>query len=478
MSSRLRDRLTRSFGVRLALWYFALFAAGSVLILALAYALLGASLRARDRALVESTLVRYARAYERGGLAGLNRIIATDRQGGEYEPLFVRVRAGDESATFFSTPGDWPGDRLEITSARLPDGTLFQVGKSTRSRDELLERFRGIALMLLGAIVLAGLAGGRMLTWSALEPLRSLATTVESILRTGRTHARVPVPSARDELADLGALINRMLDRIDHLIAGMRGSLDNVAHDLRTPVTRLRATAETALRNARSEAELRDALADCLEEAERVTATLDALMDIAEAETGAMRLKVDTFDLADAVRDAVDLYSDLAEHKQLRIETSFGGGTGNAEPGTQNSNVERGTGNMELAVYGDRARLTQALANLVDNAVKYTPSGGRITVSAASSDSEVSVEVADTGIGIAEDELPRIWERLFRGDRSRSERGLGLGLSLVRAIVEAHGGRVDVRSEPGRGSTFTVFLRRDQGPVIRVSGQGSGVTNE
>lgn len=433
----MRDRLTRTFGVRLGLYYFVLFAAGVILVLTLAYVLLAVSLRARDREIVESTLVRYARVYERGGLGALNGAIAADRQAARYEPLFVRVLARDESATFFSTPGDWSDERLEVTSLRLPDGTLFQVGKSTRARDDLLERFRGIALMLLAAIVLAGLAGGRMLTWSALEPLRNLASTVESILRTGRTHARVPVPAGGDELSDLGTLINQMLDRIDALIAGMRGSLDNVAHDLRTPVTRLRAIAETALRDARSEGEMREALADCLEEADRVMSALDVLMDIAEAETGAMRLKVDDIDLVTAVRDASELYTDVAEEKPIRLEIDL---------------PER------LPVKGDRARLTQAIANLIDNAVKYTPAQGLVRVAARAEGQHAIIEVSDTGVGIPADELPRIWERLFRGDRSRSERGLGLGLSLVRAIVEAHGGGVDVQSDPGKGSTFTLRL--------------------
>jgi signal transduction histidine kinase len=384
MSSR-RDGATRTFGVQLALWYFGLFAAGSVLILALAYFLLAASLRARDRDVIESTLERYARAYERGGLAALDRVISADRTAGRYEPLFVRVLAGGESAVFFNMPADWTGfdpsqlaspaltggarwaqitaarsdERLEVASVRLPRGELFQIGKSTRSRDELLRRFRGMALVLLGAIVLAGLASGRMLTWRALSPLRELRHTVESILQTGRTDARVPVPATRDELVELGVLINRMLDRIDTLIAGMRGALDNVAHDLRTPITRLRATAETALREARSEEACREALADCLEEADRVMTMLDAVMDIAEAETGAMRLKIEEVDLVSIARDAVDLYADLAEEKGISIDLVV---------------PER------LPVLADRARLTQALANLVDNAVKYTASGGRVRV--------------------------------------------------------------------------------------------------
>jgi signal transduction histidine kinase len=164
---------------------------------------------------------------------------------------------------------------------------------------------------------------------------------------------------------------------------------------------------------------------------------LDALMDIAEAETGAMRLKIERFDLSAAIESAAELYRDLTEEKHMQFEI--------VRPD-------------RIVVAADRARLTQAIANLLDNAIKYTPSGGRVTVSAGLEGSEVAIIVSDSGIGIPDDERPRIWERLYRGDRSRSQRGLGLGLSLVRAIVEAHGGRVEVSSTMGEGSTFTIHL--------------------
>jgi signal transduction histidine kinase len=221
-------------------------------------------------------------------------------------------------------------------------------------------------------------------------------------------------------------------------------------------LTRLRGTAEVALQSARSPEEYRNALADCLEEAERVAAILDALMDLAEAETGAMRLQRDQVDLASVIRDAAELYEAVAEDKGLTLTVDVG-----AEG---------------LPITGDRARLTQVVANLVDNAVKYTPAPGQVMVTGRiagpklirgdasegrTAEEGVEVIVADTGPGVAATDLPRIWERLYRGDQSRSQRGLGIGLSLVRAIVEAHGGRVTAESEIGRGSRFVVWLPRE-----------------
>jgi signal transduction histidine kinase len=462
MFSRWSDRLRRVFGFRLAWWYAVIFTVSAVALVGVTYLLLGVALRQYDRDLVRNTLEQLASAYARGGVDELAREIRRTQASGRSGPLLVRTVGWRQDVIYLSVPEDWDrfdlsrlstpalngeqqwatletgeGDiALEVASIRLGDGTLFQVGRSTERRDEILRRFRRVLLINLAFIMLIGLAGGALFTWSALQPVRALADTVRGILRTGQTNVRVPIEEPDDALSDLSVLVNAMLDRIDSVVSGMRGALDNVAHDLRTPMTRLRSIAETALAS-NDPATLREALADTLEESEQIVAMLNTLMDISEAETGTMALRREPVNLRELANQTIDLYEDVAEERGVQLR----------------ADVEEG-----LSIDVDRIRMRQALANLVDNAVKYTESGGSVEVAAERLGSETVISVTDTGVGVPADELQHVWRRLYRGDKSRSTRGLGLGLSLVKAIVEAHGGRVSVSSTPGAGSRFEIHL--------------------
>jgi signal transduction histidine kinase len=464
MSFRWRESPAYTLGARLATWYAVLFVGSSLAIVFLTYLLLASSLKERDHDLIRTTLVAYAGQYQQGGIPALDRAIRNDQAAGRREPLFVRVSSGGQEVVFYNLPGEWSEydtsqfehperqgtelwafvprrsttEVLEVASVFLPDGTLVQVGKSNDARNELLARFRTVLASAMAVVIFVAVAGGAWLTRSTMQPLRQLAGVVETILQTGRFEARVPVQGSRDPLDRLSGLFNSMLDRIAALIAAMRGSLDNVAHDLRTPMTRLRGIAERALETGADDPErYREALADCLEESERVSEMLNTLMDISEAETGVMRLSIAPVDVGDVLRDVRELYADVAEEKGVGLEVQAPDG---------------------LAALADRNRLRQVVANLLDNAVKYTTGGGHVAMRARAAGHDVAIEVEDDGPGISAEDLPRIWDRLYRGDQSRSERGLGLGLSLVRAIVEAHEGRAEVVSSPGRGARFTIHL--------------------
>jgi len=432
----------RTFGLQLALWYATLFVSGAVAIVFVTYYLTATSLAQRDHQIINGKLGDYAAAYLRGGVRVLANTVRSEQQVAP-ERLFVRVvDRGVESVVLSNNEG-WDPGKIEIVSATLADGTLVQVGKSTEARDDLLSRFRAVLGIVTLLVVVIALTGGWLATQSALFPIRRLTTAVQQIIRTGRTDARVPLDGTGDAIDELTSLFNTMLDKIEGLVTAMRGALDNVSHDLRTPLTRLRGTAEMALASppagepGQQVAYYRELLADCVEESDRVLVMLNTLMDISEAESGTMQLRREPVPLGDVVARAIDLYRDVADAKGVSLSASA---------------------SDAVVVTADRTRLEQVAANLIDNAVKYTPPGGRVDVDVRREGDGAVLRVRDTGPGIPSDELPRIFDRLFRGDTSRTERGLGLGLSLVKAIVEAHRGTVEVSSEPARGSTFTVRL--------------------
>jgi len=312
-----------------------------------------------------------------------------------------------------------------------------QVELSEALRAHVENRFRRTYLLLAIGLLVVGTAGGLVLTYLTTAPMRRIVRTVVDILETGDLGRRVPADRVRGTPAEIVAAFNRLLDRNAALVRAVHESLDNVAHDLRTPMTRLRATAERALARPDDADAAREAVADCLEESDRLLTMLNTLMEVAEAETGTMRLDRSRADLADVVRAVAELYALVAEERGATLETRVAAG---------------------VVADVDATRLRQAVANLVDNALKYGRAGNVVTVTLAREGGEAVLTVADRGPGIPPDELPRIWDRLYRGDRSRSERGLGLGLSLVRAVVAAHGGRVEAESAPGRGATFRIRL--------------------
>jgi len=441
---------TRAFGLRIALWYATLFVVGSMVIVLLTYYLTAVSLAQRDHQILQSKLGEYAAAYARGGINVLAGTVRAEQQAAP-ERLFVRVVDRGVEALVLSSPNGWDPSLLETASVRLADGTLVQVGKSTEPREALLARFRSALGIVTLLIIVTALTGGWLLTQSAMSPIRQLTRAVRRIIRTGRTDTRVPLSGSGDALDELTTLFNTMLDRIERLVTAMHGSLDNVSHDLRTPLTRLRGAAEMALAAPPDLDRYREALADTIEESDRVLVMLTTLMDISEAESGTMQLRREPVWLSEIVERALDLYRDVADAKGVTLSAPEA-----AAPAADASTPRFGG----VTVHADRTRLEQAAANLIDNAVKYTPRGGRVSVEIDGDGASARLIVRDTGPGVPAGELPRIWDRLFRGDKSRAERGLGLGLSLVKAIVEAHGGTVAVDSEPGKGSTFTMILPR------------------
>ncbi|MBU4315895.1 MAG: HAMP domain-containing histidine kinase [Proteobacteria bacterium] len=454
-------KVPRTIGFKIAAGYSFLFACSFVGLTIFAYLFLESTLARQDRQMIRDEVESLQGHYNSGGWAAFNQTVVDNDRFRKNNPFFTRVIQGPAKGEMVFFPQYWkefdlaalkelPGQTtgkwinlpnqgqtytLEIFTASQPNGSLFQVGISTEERLADLQRYKQSFLVVSIPLILLAAGGGAFLSRRTLRPLRNLILTVESI-ESGKMDARVPETHTGDELDELGRLFNRMIEKINQLIQGMKGSLDSVAHDLRTPMTRFRNIAEAALQKDHTAAVYREALQECVDESDRILRMLHMLMDISEAEAGTMRLRLQPVNLVPLAEGIVDMYDYVAEEKGIQIKTDFPG---------------------EALLEADADRICQVLANLLDNAVKFTDPGGEVNVSIKNLPGFVQVKVADSGVGIPPEEIQKIWDRLYRGGGA-IQKGLGLGLSVVNAVVHAHLGDVHVSSVPGSGSIFTVQL--------------------
>jgi signal transduction histidine kinase len=433
-------RILGSLTFRLALAYTLIFGLSVGALFYFVYVSTAGYTESQKEAAIDADATSFQEAYERSGLTSL--IIAVNRRAdanvnrdGIYllvdpvgSPLAGNLRnwprnivADDVWVNF--TINDLRRAEPEVADVRAKQfvvpgpnqnyNYMLLVGRDVRDARE----FRGKLLDSLNvglAITLAlGIIGGFLFSRTVIGRIEAITRTCRSIM-AGQLSQRVPVARRNDELAQLSTSINAMLDQIERLMRGMQQVSDNVAHDLRTPLTRLRSRLESALRRAHDPAE-REAIEGALSDADSLLATFAALLRIARAEAGSQRSFVD-IDLHAVAEEVADLYGPLAEEKGLTFVTEF-------QPGV----IARGDPNL----------IAQALANLIDNAVKYTERGS-VTVALTEQNGCATFVVADTGPGVPEEYKDKVLERLFRLEQSRTSPGSGLGLSLVAAVAKSH----------------------------------------
>jgi len=462
---RFRDqKFTKTIGFKLTLWSASVSMLISLLLFSVAYLQVSKEIEAENRYMVKDELSEYITAYQFEGWKGLADKIKLEQSKVTQSSYFVRIVNSETQAVLLNIPNAYKGvdigkleqpkdpqaaagwvsihmpddetDMIEVAWHRLPNGTLLQVGRNSELGEKLLEQARVIFIGIIAATILLGFMGGGFLAYRALRPIKDLIATVTTI-KNGKMDARVPTSATGDELDHLTTLFNDMLNEMGLLVNGLRETLDNVAHDLRTPITRIKIITERALSSETDCEKLKEVIIDCAEEADRISLLLTTLMDIAEVETGAMLLRFEQADIGKLLRNTAELYQYVAEDKGVTFSVK---------------------GPDHLLAKVDQTRFRQVVANLLDNAVKYTEGGGCIDVTLSQEADGVAISVRDTGVGIPPADIPKIFDRLYRSDKSRHKKGLGLGLSLAKAIINAHHGRIEVESQLGEGSTFTLFI--------------------
>jgi heavy metal sensor kinase len=336
----------------------------------------------------------------------------------------------------FAKPPTKNFDHYHAVLKILPSGEMIEVGCSISNE---LEEIRDDAIMLAligGGILLVGLAGGWWFVGRALRPISGISSTATKIA-AGDLSQRINVAEAESELGQLAAVLNSTFARLETAFAQQKQFASDAAHELRTPVSVILTQTQTTLNRERDAAGYKQTVEACQRAAQRMRRLIESLLELARFDAGQEVLKRLRFDFLKTISDSVEMVQTLAEERRVKIISEI----------------------TPLEITGDSERLAQVVTNLLTNAIQYNKLDGEVRVKLSNENNLAVLTIADTGRGISREDLPRVFERFYRGDKSRTGAGnAGLGLSICKAIIEAHGGTIEVSSEENIGTSFTVRL--------------------
>ncbi|TIH12923.1 HAMP domain-containing protein [Marinifilum sp. JC120] len=460
LTKRIKKHLSSS---RIITSYFLLFVASTLCLFALSTLMLDFYLTQMERERINERVQSYKNIYENKDFSSLLKTIRAQHQANRFSNIFIYITDANGKTVWLTIPQEldeleWtplqlkaipnqPGwhpldlptmNDLDILVTPLKTGYTLHTGRTTDRQEFMVEGLQSVFMIVLGGVIILGIIGGIMFSRHVLRPVRELAATAKKV-SSGDMKSRVPIFEKSGEIRELTELFNLMMERIEILITAMRDTLGNVSHDLKTPLARMKARIEQAILSDASAEEQREVLMDCAEDIERIDKLINMLMDITEAETGQMHLSPEPLSCSEIINETIDLYEIIAEDRNIHI--------------TNRAN--------NYMISADRQRILQVIGNLTDNALKYTPEGGKIIFKTGLEDKFTVISIQDNGPGIPKEERDRIFEKLYREDKSRSTKGVGLGLSLVRAVMQAHGGSVTVHDAPEGGSLFEIRFPRN-----------------
>jgi len=454
--------MLRLLSVRLTLLYTLLLSVLALVVFFLAYGNLEKNLlqRVDDELLGEGR--EFVDYYHAHGLNNLIQLMELEAIGDGVDEVFFKVYSPERQVIMTSDLGAWDGlppssplldssqktrlETIELSGrseyARsfyqdLGDGYLLQVGVLLTDDQQLLASFRRVCLIAFSLMVLCGGFFGWLVARRALSGIELVRHSADRISR-GDLSQPIPLNRSSMEVENLTHSFNRMQSRVQTLIRELQDVSNNVAHDLRSPVTRIRGLAETTLTGPQSLEDYRELAGAVVEESDRLVGMINTMLEIAETDAGIRPPSGEQVDLVTMINDVTDIYAVVAEDKAITVAVD--------------------TPSHPVFVAGDRSRLQRVFANLLDNALKFTPRGGHVFLTAGQEKGQVVLTVVDDGPGILAEDLPRICDRFFRGEQSRTTAGSGLGLSLAKAIIQAHGGRLEVQSPSCQGTVVTIYL--------------------